>query len=270
MKNRFGLRRDIPTEVRRRVRRRCGFGCVVCGSAIVTYEHFDPPFRDARKHRAEGITLLCGSHQLESSKRLLSHESIARCNADPICLQRGYASHPLDLGSHRPKVFIGGSDFTECGTGIAFNGQWMFRVKEPEPHSKRWRLSATFPAQDGSVVSVIKNNELILPAEAFEVEQVARRIRVRKSNDVVLELEFVPPDTVSVNSFILTSVDGVIFMGRRTLADPLSGALESKSVLEFQHASGAVQTFVNCGFRSDLGLNLSLENGAMVMRSMVV
>ncbi len=120
------------------------------------------------------------------------------------------------------------------------------------------------------MVSVIRSNELILPAEEFEVEQVARSIRVRKNNDLVLELEFGPPDTVSVNRFILASAEGVIFIGRRTLADPLSGAQTSKSVLEFQHASGAVQTFVNCGFRSDLGLNLSLQNGAMVISSMVI
>ena len=42
--NRFGLTRDIPEPVRRAVRQGTGFGCVICGAAIITYHHFDPPF----------------------------------------------------------------------------------------------------------------------------------------------------------------------------------------------------------------------------------
>jgi hypothetical protein len=164
-KNQFGLTRDIPKDVKLRVRRRCGFGCVICGNAIVTYEHFDPPFREANTHRAEGITLLCGSHQLESSKGLLSADSIRRANATPCCLQRGYAGHVLDLGHRqRPKLLVGGSDVTDCGSGLAFNDQSILRVREPEDQSGRWRLSAKFLSNGGAVACEIRNNELIVPA----------------------------------------------------------------------------------------------------------
>jgi hypothetical protein len=216
------------------------------------------------------ITLLCGSHQLESTKGLLSRESIAHFNAQPVCLQRGYASHPLDLGLRRPRVLVGGTNFTNCGTGIAFNGQWMFRVREPEPHSRRWRLSAVFPSPDGHFASMIRNNELILPAENLEIEQRAKSIVVRQDHGVVLELEFGPPDTVSVNQFVISNSEGRIFVGRRSLANPLSGVQESRSILEFQHDSGGTQTFVDCAFESNVGLHLCLENGGMVLRSMVI
>ena len=33
--NKHGLSRDIPRAVKTVVRRRCGFGCVICGNAIV-------------------------------------------------------------------------------------------------------------------------------------------------------------------------------------------------------------------------------------------
>lgn len=29
--NKYGLTRDIPEDVKRKVRKRCGFGCVICG-----------------------------------------------------------------------------------------------------------------------------------------------------------------------------------------------------------------------------------------------
>jgi len=252
------------------VRRRCGFGCIVCGNAIVTYEHFDPPFREAKTHRAEGITLLCGSHQLESSKGLLSPDSIRRANAKPCCLQRGYAAHVLDLGDQRPKLLIGGSDVTDCGSGLAFNDRWVLRVREPEAHSYRWRLSAKFLSNGGDVVCEIRNNELIVPAEPFEIDQTARTLLVRQDQDVVLELELLPPATLAVNRYIVPTAFGVIFIGRRSIPDPLSSTESVKSVIEFHGKSGGRQTFVDCAFKADVGLNLCMTETALVMRNQAV
>ena len=269
-KNRHKLSRDIPSEIRKRVRRRCGFGCVICGNAIVTYEHFDPPFRDATAHRAEGITLLCGSHQLESSKGLLSLDSIASANAKPQCRERGYASHVLDLGNQRPQLFIGGSDVTNCGSGIAFNDSWLFRVREPEPHSRRWRLSARFFSSTGQVACEIRNNELIIPATDFEIEQSARTLLVRRDREIVVELELLPPAVLALNRYSMTVPDGTIFIGRRSLPDPFTNLESLKSVVEFQQHGGGKQTFVDCGFHADIGLNLCMTAAGLTMSNMLV
>jgi 5-methylcytosine-specific restriction endonuclease McrA len=57
--NKHGLNRAIPSGIKREVRQRCGFGCVVCGLGIVQYEHVEPEFSDAVKHEADKIVLLC-------------------------------------------------------------------------------------------------------------------------------------------------------------------------------------------------------------------
>lgn len=44
--NKYGLTRDIPASVKRAVRQRDGFGCVICGLGIYTYEHIDQPFKN--------------------------------------------------------------------------------------------------------------------------------------------------------------------------------------------------------------------------------
>ena len=269
-KNRYGLPRDIPKDVRKRVRRRCGFGCVVCGSAIVTYEHFDPPFRDAKTHRTEGITLLCGSHQLESSKGLLSPDSIRRANARPCCLQRGYAAHMLDLGDERPKLLVGGSDVTDCGSGLAFNDRWVLRLREPEAHSRRWRLSAKFLSSNGDVVCEIRNNEIMIPAKPFEIEQTARILVVRQDREVALELECLPPTTLALNRYVVPTPFGAILIGRRSISDPLSSVESVRSVIEFNNWSGGRQTFVDCAFKADIGLNLCMTETGLVMRNQSV
>ena len=265
MRNRFGLSRDIPTDVRRTVRRRCGFGCVICGSAIVTYEHFDPPFRDAKSHRTEGITLLCGGHQLESSKGLLSKESIGAANAKPICHQRGFSAQMLDFGSARPILFLGGTDVSLCGPGIAFNDRWLFRVRPPEAHSTRWRLSAKFQTSDGIIASEIRDNELIVPAKPFEIEQVGRRLLVHSDLQVVLDLEVFPPNQLTLNHYVIPVRDGTIFIGRKLMKQPFSEKEEMESVLEFQQNTGSAQTFADCRFRSEMAINFILTSNGVTL-----
>lgn len=267
VQNRFALTRPIPTDIKRRVRRHCGFGCVLCGDAIVTYEHFDPPFRDAKRHSASGITLLCGTHQNASSKGLLSPESIADANRHPYCHQRGHASHLLDLGRTKPVLTLGGSNVTDCGSGVSFQGQWMLRLREPEPHSRRWRLSARFVGQSGATLCEIRDNELVIPAASFEVKQVGRALHVRSEGSDLLELEFFPPAGLAINRYRFHTPEGEVFVGKRRLPDPLAKTESGMSVLEFRHVSGNIQSFVNCAFRADLGLDLSLEQGSLVFRN---
>ena len=105
--NSHGLSRDIPNEVKREVRQRCGFGCVVCGGAIIQYDHFEPEFADAHAHKSEGIILLCGGcHNLKTVGRL-SKETLAKHAADPKCRQTGFSFGPFDIGTTPPKVSIG-------------------------------------------------------------------------------------------------------------------------------------------------------------------
>lgn len=66
--NKHGLSRNIPSAVRLKVRKRCGFGCVVCGSAVYDYEHFEPEFHDAKEHSASGIALLCPTDHARKRK----------------------------------------------------------------------------------------------------------------------------------------------------------------------------------------------------------
>jgi len=72
------LSRDIADEVKRIVRRKCGFGCVVCGSIIYTYHHFEPEFSKASFHDPSGIILLCASCHDKVHRGFLSKETIKR------------------------------------------------------------------------------------------------------------------------------------------------------------------------------------------------
>ncbi|WP_140145769.1 HNH endonuclease, partial [Vibrio parahaemolyticus] len=75
-KNKHGLSRYIPEDVKRKVRQKCGYGCVVCGTAIVEYEHVDPEFSEAKEHDPDKIVLLCSQCHAKVTRKFLSKESI--------------------------------------------------------------------------------------------------------------------------------------------------------------------------------------------------
>ena len=64
MKNDHGLSRHIPEDVKREVRQRSRFGCVIpgCRRAFYEYEHIEPEFKDAKSHDPAAICLVCPNH----------------------------------------------------------------------------------------------------------------------------------------------------------------------------------------------------------------
>jgi hypothetical protein len=105
---------------------------------------------------------------------------------------------------------------------------------------------------------------------AFEIEQKARTLRVRDDEEVVLELELQPPATLAINRYTARTAAGVIFVGRRNIADPLTSTESVKSLIEFQSNSGSRETFVNCAFKGSVGLNLCVTSTGLEMRNEAV
>ena len=155
----------------------------------------------------------------------------------------------------------------DCGSGLAFNGQWMLRVREPEPHSNRWRLSAKFFSSSGHVACEICDNEIILPAANFDIEQTARTFIVRGGKNVVLEFECIPPSEIAIKQYTLPTSGGTIFIGCRKSIGPFASDIPFQNVIEFRHNSGAIHTFANCTFRADTRLDLRMEGDSLVMNA---
>lgn len=85
----------IPEPVKRSVRQRCGFGCVICGLPIYEYDHM-AEYAEEGVHSEDNLTLLCPTHHAEKTKGLLPIEVVRGANADPLNLRNGYTS-PWEL-----------------------------------------------------------------------------------------------------------------------------------------------------------------------------
>lgn len=142
MPNRFGLSRTIPEAIKREVRRRSKFGCVICRKAVYQYEHINPDFSDAHEHQPENMCLLCGHCHDKVTKGLLSK----------LTIQNKYlevqASNDIkkpfdefDLAHNNITVKLGSCIFSNAKKLIVLNGKVILAIEPPEDSSSFPMLS---------------------------------------------------------------------------------------------------------------------------------
>lgn len=213
MRNKHGLRRTVPADVRREVRQRCGFGCVICGLGFYDYEHFDPDFAEATEHNPAGMTLLCSQCNQKRARGRLSAATVAAANANPKCLQQGFSSELFDFGSEPIEVGFAGVTFYDCRHLVVVNGRPLLSVSPPRDPGEPVLLSGLFTDANGRVTLTIENNVWSVGTENWDVECVGPRLTIRSApGDISLALRMVPPTRLIVEHLEMR-IDGVHFRG---------------------------------------------------------
>ena len=157
-KNQYNLSRRIPDSIKLQVRQRCGFGCVLCGSVLVEYHHFDPEFVDATAHNPEGITLLCNPHHNETLKKktALTADEVREANANPHAKRYG-ANKISGMWRNRNPSFVVG--WTTIRKNIYWGEHILFGVMPPEFPGGAVRITANLWDQNMKLMLSIQNNE---------------------------------------------------------------------------------------------------------------
>lgn len=197
--NKHGLARNIPADVKRTVRQRDGFGCVVCGQAVIEYEHFDPEFAEAKCHDPAGIILLCIScHGLKTRGRL-SRETIQKHLIAPKAKQAGFSHGAFDVGDRHPDVLLGNILNQNVPILLKVRDDVLLSVKKPEVAGGPFRLSAFLTDRHGRLQLGITDNEWLSPISNWDVTVVGPRIVIRSSiRDVELVIRTDPPSRLVV------------------------------------------------------------------------
>ena len=198
-------RPPIPPAIKREVRQRCGFGCVICGLPLYEYDHMEE-WAVVRRHVAEEITLLCNQHHAEKTKGLLTTEKVREANDNPYNLQKGISKPYLfHFYGDKATMKIGSNRFTsqedEHGPGIGvmplvidrfpFIGLRIFE--------ELLVLDLQLYDQNHRKIIQIKENELIYDVDLYDVEFIQSTLTLRtKKGEIVLKIEFKPPHTVIV------------------------------------------------------------------------
>lgn len=236
-KNKYGLGRYIESDTRRLIRKRCGFGCVICGIGFFDYEHFDPDFAEAKEHNPEGMTLLCMQCNQKRRRGTLSASTVKRYNEFPKALSKGFANEWLDVGVDDVEVVFAGSSFIDCKTLINVRGDAIFSVLPPEEAGSPFRLSGFFADDTGAITLKIEENQWIAGADNWDVEWVGKTVTIRKGHgDIVLVMTTIPPNKLIVEKLNML-INGVHLVG-------------SKDTLKVSFDGINYSSFTTCSMRS--------------------
>jgi hypothetical protein len=199
MKNKYGLDRDIPPHIKKAIRQRCGFGCVVCGLGIIEYEHVDPEFHEAKEHDADKMALLCPQCHSKVTRGFWSKEKIKKAMQQPLCRQQGFTKEVFDFCEGYPSLQFGGVLLSNCPIPIQVGGQPLFKIEKPEQEGSPFRLSGIFCDSNGKVTLRIIENEWIASTNNWDVEVSGGTIIVREAyRKIHLKLTIEPPQKLIV------------------------------------------------------------------------
>lgn len=198
-KNQFGLSRYIPADVTRQVRRECGFGCVICGLAIVQYEHIDPAFADATVHDPAKIALLCAACHDHVTRGQWSKQRVIDARRQPVTFTKGYSHDAFDI-NHPFTLQVGSNLFHDVRSIIREpgRGDW-FTIEPPEGNAAPARISATFFDAAGTPSLSIERNEWTCPTAVWDMKIEGRIIEVRHTkSELGLRLRASPPHHLAI------------------------------------------------------------------------
>jgi hypothetical protein len=233
--------RDIPAAIKRDVRRRCGFGCVICGRPLYEYDHI-LGFAATRRHVAAEIALLCDLHHKEKTNGLLPPSKLEAANAEPHNLRAGIStpynfhyegSHcHVALGSMRFDADVGGLGAALVPCTIDDVAPIWFAFQDGH-----YLLNLVWFDDNGDVVLEIVDNWLAYATKPWDITLTGRHLIVREaSHRVLVDMTFEPPNTISINRAVFRR-NGIELL----ITKDFLGVLNSKNA--FSHItirSGAI------------------------------
>lgn len=248
MANRNGLSRYIPACVKRAVRAKCGFGCVVCGSAFYQYEHLENEFHECTQHDPDDIILLCGGCHDRVTRGVLSKSTVKERAQNPQCKTDGYSKARLDYGLSFPVVVIGSLVFENVGRIIRIDGEDILSVYAPGRIGGPYLVNAYVSDKDGNEIFRIVDNEWLTPTTVWDAEVVGKRVTLRYGKGkIAMTMVTEPP-----NRLIFEAID-MTYRGSRVVYD--GGDTVSFIAPDGTAIHGGSSNFVNLAVGVDINNN---------------
>lgn len=157
--NKFGLKRYVPSDIRSKIRREAGFGCVICGCVLVDYEHIDPEFNQAKEHNPDKMTLLCIACHGRVTRKILSKKAVWEAKSNPKSLQYGYVHDLLYVNTEEMEIKIGSSSAKNTKTILTIHGKPIIWFEPPIEDGEPSKLCAIFYGGNGKPISYVDRNQ---------------------------------------------------------------------------------------------------------------
>ena len=206
--------RNIPLPIQREVRKRCGFGCVICGVPLYEYDHL-LGWANVQRHVAEEITLLCDKHHREKTSGLLPNEDVLAANIAPFNLRAG-VSKPYDLhfSGTECETIIGNNKFTTLDQGygtviipLMIDEVPLIAFLLTDGHLL---LNLNLFDENNEQILRICNNQLWYATNPWDIDLKGKSLIIREaSHSILIDITFNVPNQIVINRgrFLLNGVE---------------------------------------------------------------
>ena len=216
-KNKFSLSRNIPAEIARQLRQEAGFGCVICGCSLITYEHIIN-FSDVDQHRVEDMAVLCENCHGKVTRKQLSKEYVRQKKGNPKALEDGFAHDIFFATSEQPTVTIGNFTMRNIGIHLMVGSDPIIHIKGPSVEGEPALLNLMLADESGFKIVEIVDNQWRVNRDNWDVETNANRMTFRKRKGcITLEIEFQAPDTFRITRLNMLHKGRRIYFDRKGL-----------------------------------------------------
>lgn len=214
-------RTKIPEPMKREVRQRCGFGCVICGLPLYEYEHMEG-WANVQQHVASEITLLCNKHHREKTNGLLPLASVREADQNPYNKRVG-VSHPYDLhyDGSSCELVIGSNKFQRdhLMDGMVMIAVMIDCIPLLAFTFEQGHLFITLQVFDKQSQRVlwVERNELQYCPTPWDICLEGRTLRVREGHgQFLIDIVFSPPNRLEVRRgrFSLNGLELLVYPDR--------------------------------------------------------
>ena len=221
MPNKHGLPRDIPAPIKRKIRQRSKFGCVICRAGIFDYEHIDPEHSEATTHDPDDICCLCTACHAKVTRGHFSKAYVRKKYKEVEAADVREVPPPfdgLDFHDGKAELKIGGISYDPGVTAVVkYHGNEIFSISPSE--SDMAGINALFLDDDGKESLKILDNVWHGAVEAWDTEVVGPRIMVRKRKGVfALVLRLEPPGRIVIEKLDMRVGDAHILVSEQSYA----------------------------------------------------
>lgn len=260
-KNMFGLSRPIDAETKRKIRKNSRYSCVICRAPFCTYEHFNPEFKDATSHDPDGMCLLCGSCQNDTTAGRLSKETIQRKyrerQKEPFVKSR---RENFRFFETEPAVILGGSSIKSAKSIICTDAIDCLSYRY-DSESGAFLINMQIFDAAGNLIFQVVENTWESSYDTWDIELSGKSVKFRSGKgNIIFGAEFdVSNSIVRISHLDMKIETARVFLDNgnvcvsRTSKDE-SRHFELRSTFNILGCIAAI--FIDC--RNDLPLELGL------------
>lgn len=239
-------RPPIPEDIKREVRKRCGFGCIICGIPIIHYDHMIE-YSENPDHKADNITLLCPTHHQQKTSGRISTEMIKSFDKSPINHKKEKSSPSLEYFiGNTFTCFIGPTTFrlikSKIATILRVGGEDIISV---DINDGVPLFNLKVYGSNGQAVLLIEKNEIVFSVHSYDITFTGKTLKIwRGPRKIIIHIEFCPPNIVKILKANLYGPNTQVEIGGKHLL------INRKNVLHL--------TFAGSSEMTDIGVFLSL------------